>query len=119
MDEIIVMRDTWPGEEAASGYTDAPPTQHAISRHAPFERPLQVIGEVRYRLRKTGSDGRELGLMIENKRIYQEFSSGAKWALGYCSGWNRKRRSYLAWVSDKKYQKAERTLSFNRDLTKH
>ncbi len=99
-DEIIVMRDTWPSED--TDYTDAPPTQHSLAPSAPFERVLQVVAEVRNRLAKTGPDGRELVLMLENKA---ELSSGAKDALSYCSGWKRKRDDYRRWLTQRERRK--------------
>ncbi len=100
-DEIIVMRDTWPREDRETGYTEAPPTQHAIRPGAPFERPLQIVGEIRARLSKTGQDGRELVLMVENKS--DELSTRARNALNYCSGWRRK-RDYGDWLKQRTWR---------------
>ncbi len=104
-DEIIVMRDTWPSQDVETGYTDAPQTQHAISSHAPFEGVLQMVAEVHRRLEWTGSDGRELVLMLEHGT---DLSSNAHDALRYCSGWRRKDTSFKDWLRLREWRKMKR-----------
>ncbi len=89
------MRDTWPRQDIETGYTEAQATQHAINSHAPFERTLQMVAEVHRRLERTGSDGRELVMLLENGT---ELSGRAKGALIYCSGWRRRQESYQRWL---------------------
>ena len=104
-DWYVVMRDTWPSDpRQQSGYTEAPPTQHAIKATAPFERPLQVVAEVRNRLEKTNGDGRELVLMLTGRKDY-ELSTRARNALYYCSGWRRKDSEYSQWLAGRDWRR--------------
>ena len=95
-------RDTWPVEEQDTGYTEAPKTSHAVSAHAPFERTLQVVGDITRRLERTGKDGRLLVLEVHNS---VPLSQDARNALNYVNGWREKHRSYTQWLADRKYRK--------------
>ena len=102
-----VMRDMWPSSLVNTGYTEAPPTQHSVRAHAPWESMLQIVGEVRARLENTGKDGHELALMLENGRRWETLSEDARFALGYVNGWWRKRTDYSAWKAMKKYRQPD------------
>jgi hypothetical protein len=108
-DDIVLERESWPAPVRETGYTEAPRTSHSISTHAPFERPMQVIGELDHRLKKAGKDGRLLVLEVHLEQAYdttrRSLSSDARAALGYISGWRRKRLSYSRWRTEKKRSK--------------
>ncbi len=94
-----VSADRWPRKE--SGYTEAPPTQHSVSPHAPYEAVKRETGEIIKRLERTGKDGRLLVLGVHSGQSIKELSTDARWALGYVSGWRRKRQSYSRWRIEK------------------
>lgn len=99
--KFVAYRQTWPLEEKDTGYTGAPPTQHAASAHAPFERTLQIVGDITGRLEKTGKDGR---LLVLEADCGAPMSQDARNALNYISGWKEKRQGYRQWLADRKYR---------------
>ena len=105
-DDIILERDTWPSEGRETGYTDAPRTQKLNVSHAAYEFTLQEVGELHHRLEKTGKDGRLLILEMHVRLAYdtspRNLSREARAALGYISGWRRKRQSFTQWKAEKR-----------------
>ena len=95
--EIFAVH-VWPSEE--TGYTDAPQTSHSINAHAPFEKVLQVVGDVTKRLKKTGKDGRLLVLEVQNN---SDLSKDARNALNYVSGWREKPSGYPKWLRNRRW----------------
>ncbi len=95
---VMMTRDTWPSDEYVSGYTDAPPTQHSISFHAPYELVVQVVGELERRLENTGKDGQILVLEVLQGG-YLSFNGNN--ALHFVTGRKRKRMSYQDWLTQR------------------
>jgi len=99
--KLEIMRESWPPEHVETGYDDTPNVQKSRPAHAPFEHPMQIVGDVRSRLSRTGDDGKFL--VVEVNAGEYTFSQQAKDALYYCAGWKRKRMSYARWKSDRHY----------------
>ncbi len=98
-DAIVVINDLWPPEGRETGYTDGP--QHFISAHAAFERPMQIVAEVHWRLERTKQDGKLLVLQVKSD---VNLGQAARDALAYCSGWRRKRLGYSAWKKQRNWR---------------
>lgn len=115
-DGLELERDSWPSNVYVSGYTDAPKTSHSVNSHAGFEKPMQLVGELEHRLLKTGKDGRLLVLEVHVRNVCdttgRELSRDARAALGYCSGWKRKRQSYNQWLAEKKRHETHKIMYF-------
>lgn len=115
-DGISLERESWPVQAHDTGYTEAPKTSHSVSSHAPFEKPMQVAGELEHRLLKTGKDGRLLVLEVRVRMAHdtnpRELSNDARAALGYASGWKRKRQTYPQWRADKNRSKTHKIMCF-------
>ncbi len=94
---IMMARDTWPADEYVSGYTDAVPTQHSISSHAPFELVCQIVGELSSRIEDTGKDGQLLVLEVHQGGY---LSVDGNNALHFVSG-KRKRMRYEEWLKQR------------------
>lgn len=102
---IVISQDTWPVGPKETGYTESPKTSHTINAHAPYEKPLQIVAELHYRIDRTGKDGRLLVLEVLNQC---NLSNEANQALSYVSGWKRKHRSYRQWLADRLYNKSDK-----------
>jgi len=96
--DIQVDIEQWPSQDEATGYTRAEPTQHSVNLTT-FERPVEVFAELAARLARTGTDGRLLIHEVQSRRFENVamLSREARSALGYASGWKRKRMGYSDW----------------------
>ena len=110
---FMVIKDIWPLEkynedgeliitEKETGYIDLTNVQVSPSSHAPYEKIRQICGELNYRLKRTGMEGRLLLLEVKNNRL--ELSEEASHALSYVNGWRRKRLDYNSWVKQRRYR---------------
>ena len=94
---ITMARDTWVIGTDGSGYTDAEPTSHSLSSHAPFELVCQIIGELESRLEATGKDGSLLVLEVHQGGY---ISNDGNNALVFISG-KRKHMAYADWLQQR------------------
>lgn len=105
--EMIKMGE-WPPNPLGSGYTDAPIGKSGRHRGAYFEAPIQIVGEINARLRKTRVDGKLLLAEIKLGTIYiEDFSEEAHMALNYISGWVRRDKKYSQFKAEKRYKGAK------------
>ncbi len=100
-DRIAMARFTWPGEDKATGYTEAPRTGYgAVKAHAPYERVVEIVSELAWRLNRTGKDGR---LLVMEIKLEGGLSRDALNALWYVVGRRHKTSSYQDWLKQRKY----------------
>jgi hypothetical protein len=68
------------------------------NERTPFSSPVEISAEVKYRLERTGRDGREL---LQQIRLhYSRLDNEPYRALTYMSGRHRKRQSYQQWYEN-------------------
>jgi len=101
--KIVITHDTWPVE--TTGYTEEFKSSRNINAHAPYEKTLQVVAELHFRIDRTGKDGRLLLLEVLNQC---NLSNEANQALSYVSGWRRRRQSYRQWKADRKQKNGQK-----------
>ncbi len=94
---IVMDRYTWPDGDTA----EAPKTSHASNAHAPYEKVVQVVGELSRRLERTGKDGRLLVLEVKQEG---GLSNDARNALNYACGDKYKNMEYFDWMRQRRYR---------------
>lgn len=88
----------WPINPQDTGYNDVK-IMTSPSRHAPYEIPAQITGEIKRRLKPTKRDGKILvWQVLAGVDRFEELEPEAKVALNYISILDfRKRGSYPTW----------------------
>ncbi len=98
----LLRSGKWPPEPKSTGYTDPGIRRKGVKREPAFVKPAVIIGEIDWRIKRTGVDGKLL--LAEVDAGYELFSDEAWRALNYISGWKRKRMSYMAWQKQRKHR---------------
>lgn len=93
----------YPRNPQISGYQDSG-SQSLSASDAGFVNPILIHGEITARLKACMEDGETLlhEVRFLNADYYEALSNASKSALNYCSGNNRRRMSYMAWLRDRK-----------------
>lgn len=103
----VLRSGNWPPECVDSGYIDAPAGGRKIRHEGSFVKPVAILGEVEYRLAKTGLYGK---LLIAEVKAGIELSGQSWSALLYIKGWRRKRLSFGAWQKQRNYRGKNETI---------
>lgn len=97
---FTLLAGRWPPDPEGSGYID-PGIKTGYKGEAYYVKPVGILAEVEYRLKKCGVDGK---LLKAEVLAGLELSQESKSALHYCKGWRRKRMSYQRWLWDRRYR---------------
>ena len=89
----------WPLNPEGSGYID-PGIKTSYRSEAYYTKPVAILAETEYRLKKTGIHGKLLKAEI---LAGLELSRESRSALLYCKGWRRKRMNFVTWKKGEKY----------------
>lgn len=95
--------ESWPPNPGESNYID-PGIKTGYASEGYFAKAAGVRGEINYRLKKCGKDGKILRLEAEKGTCFDNLEPEAKDALMYCKGWRRKRMGYQRWLRHRRYQ---------------
>lgn len=95
-----LLAGKWPPNPEGSGYID-PGIKTGYKSEAYYVKPVGILAEVEYRLKRCGVYGK---LLRAEVLAGLELSPEAKSALHYCKGWRRKRMTYQRWLWDRRYQ---------------
>jgi hypothetical protein len=76
-----------------------------INTEAAFVNARIVMGELNYRLGRTGLKGRLLTEECKNREEMDDLSNEAKEALYYVSGWRRRDLSFNGWLKQRRYRR--------------
>ena len=101
----LLIEGIWPPNPQGSGYTETLNVQRSRSRHAYFETPCQIAGEVEWRLKRTGIEGKLLVSEIRQGLMLEELQPESRNALNYISGKWRRKTPYRVWLAKKRYRK--------------
>lgn len=101
-----IIAGNWPANPDGSSHTD-PKITAGYKSEAYYVKPTAMLGEVEYRLKRTGVDGK---LLRAELLAGLDLSRESKDALMYVKGWRRKRMTYQRWLRDRRY--------WDRKLTK-
>ena len=97
--EGVLRSGGWPDNPDGSSYID-PKVQTGFKSEAYFVKPVGILGEVEYRRKRTGTDGK---LLRAEVLAGLDLSQESKDALMYIKGWRRKRMSYPRWLRERRY----------------
>lgn len=89
----------WPANPDGPSSVD-PKVRTGYKSEAYFVKPVLILAEVNYRLKRCGTDGK---LLRAEVLAGLELSPESKDALMYCKGSWRKRMSYRRWLRDRRY----------------
>jgi hypothetical protein len=106
---IDILRDgNYPKQPKETGYVDSI-IQRRPSQEAGFVNAALVAAELDARLQATKKDGETLEheVRVLGVDVYELLSPAARNALGYCSGWKRKRLKYSAWFKQGNYRRTK------------
>ena len=113
----LFREGVWPPEPKNTGYTDPGIRRKGVKKEPAFVKPEIIIGEIDWRLERTGVDGKLL--LAEVDAGYERFSDEAWTALNFISGWKRKEDTYVLWKAKRKYRAKGGVMRFRRqDLTR-
>ena len=120
----------WPSEHRETGYSGKPKKQ--ISRHAYYETPAQIAGELSQRLELCGADGLIVHWVtvsddqfIKQRLCHylnisiQELNIKYKIALRYCCGFKRKKTEYSDYFRHQRNRARRTTVKNGGLLTPH
>ncbi len=93
----LIRTGTWPLEGKETGYVGKPGKSR--NARAPFETPVLIASEVSIRLDACGLRGKLLLAQIQADVPLHYLDFEAKMALRYCSGWRRKRMTFVNWAN--------------------
>ena len=99
-----LSRGIYPPECKESGY--AGKTKGGINKHAHFENPCLLSGEISYRLRVTKTDGKLLKAQIQGGITdYELLEPEAQMALNFISlwDWRKRKTTYAQWKAKRGY----------------
>lgn len=97
----------WPPNPEGSSYIDSK-IRTGYGSEAYYTKPVGILAEVEYRLKRTGTDGKLLRAEVENGKDINMMEPESRSALMYIKGWRRKRMGYSNWKKwDKLYQKVK------------
>lgn len=97
---VTLLAGKWPPNPEGSGYID-PGIKTGYGSEGYYVKPVGILGEVEYRLKRCGVDGK---LLRAEVLAGLELSQESKSALYYCKGWRRKRISYGEWRRKRKWR---------------
>jgi len=107
--------DKWPPNPEPSAVIDTQ-IRTGYASEGYFVKPASILAEVNYRLERCGTDGK---LLRAEVMAELELSPEAKTALNYCSGFNRKPKSYTDWKKQRKWRrKGHQKVSSKREAPK-
>ncbi len=96
----VRLLDKWPPDGKETGYTGT--SGKPVGYHAPFETFRCIIGELNYRLKRCGQDGKAfIGTILSDAPLDDD----DRWVLGYICGNRRKRMGFPEWRTWKKVKK--------------
>lgn len=95
----ILGAGNWPDSPTGSSWTD-PAVRTGYRSEAHFTKPVEIVGEVNYRLKRTGVDGKLLREQVENGKAIDDLEPEARSALMYVKGWRRKKIGYKRWLRE-------------------
>lgn len=95
----VLIAGSWPPNPDDSSYID-PQIRTGYRSEAYYTKPVEILAEVEYRLKRTGVDGKLLKAEILGEL---ELSKESKSALMYVKGRRRKRMSYKRWLRHRRY----------------
>jgi len=99
----IMRRGEYPPDPQGSRYISV--GKRKIKPKAYFEISCQLAGEVDFRLKLTGVDGKLLVAEINNGiDRYEDLDYESQMALNFISGW-RRRKNYSQWKADRRRRK--------------
>lgn len=99
--EAVLRAGSWPANP--DGYSSVEPkVRTGYKSEAYFTKPVGILAEVNYRLKRCGTDGK---LLRAEVLAGLELSQESKDALMYCKGNRRKRMSYQRWLRARRYRK--------------
>lgn len=96
---VTLLAGNWPPNPEGSGYVD-PGIKTGYASEGYYVKPVGILAEVEYRLKRCGVDGK---LLRAEVLAGLELSQESKSALHYCKGWRRKRMSYQRWLRHRRY----------------
>ncbi|MGA2669971.1 MAG: hypothetical protein ABSF21_00920 [Dehalococcoidia bacterium] len=79
--------------------------QRNIKTEASFTKPILILAEVEFRLRRTGIHGKLLVAQIEAGRGLETLDAEARDALMYVKGWRQKDMPFNAWLKQRIYRR--------------
>lgn len=98
-----LIAGNWPTDPDGTSYTDLN-IRAGYKSEAYFTKPVEILAEVNYRLKRTGTDGKLLRAQVEGGKGIDELEPEARSALMYIKGKWRKRMSYRAWRKQRGYR---------------
>ena len=97
-----LLAGNWPDNPDSSSYID-PMIKTGFRSEAYFTKPVEILAEVEWRLKRTGVDGKLLREQIENGKSIAEMQPEARSALMYVKGKRFKRTDYKRWLREVYY----------------
>lgn len=108
----IIAGGNWPPDPQGTGYVDPGVPSHRTKAYGGFEVPAQIFSEMDSRLNLCSTDGMTLLHEVTNGlEDYQSLSNPARSALNYCSGWRRRKTTYVQWCAVKRFRQKSRIRS--------
>jgi len=96
----ILLSGDWPPNPEGSGYID-PKIKTGYASEGYYTKPVGILGEVNYRLKRAGVNGKLLRAEI---LAGLDLSDESRSALMYVKGWRRKTISYQRWERQRRYR---------------
>ena len=94
-DEIYIKQTEWTPDPSGKPDTTFDPRSKRVNTEAAFCKPMEILGEVNWRLAKLGRLGKRLvAVILSGNELDNEMQS----ALIYVSGWRRKTKPYYRWL---------------------
>ena len=96
---VTLWAGNWPTNPEGSGYID-PGIKTGYSSEGYYIKPVGILGEVEYRRKRTGTDGKLLKEQVENGKDITMLEPESRSALMYIKGWRRKKINYKRWLRE-------------------
>lgn len=92
--EIYIKIFDWPPDPSGKSDTTFDPRSRRVNTEAAFCKPMEIVGEVAWRLMRLGRLGERLvSAILSGNELDNEMQS----ALIYVSGWRRREILYYQW----------------------
>lgn len=101
-----LLAGDWADNPDGSSYID-PLVKTGYKAEAYYTKPEEILGELDYRLKRTGTDGKLLKAQIMAGDDYNDLESESHLALMYVKGKRRKRMSYKDWQNERTYRHSQ------------
>lgn len=101
----VLATGGWPPNPEGTGYID-PKIKTGYASEAYYVKPVGILAEVEYRLRRVGIHGK---LLKAEVLAGLDLSDESRSALMYVKGWRRKRMGFRTWAKERRYRTRQET----------